>query len=180
MAKLSELSKKTALTTIPKFDLDLHSAVSVRKLEAIEDKFGSGDHGIECKIDNFFGKDVYVRQILMPKGSFVIGRIHKYDIVSIMLEGEMYSWTEETGAQLLKAPAVMETKAGSKRALYTLTDVKFVTAHGTANIPDWDIHASDEEIKELLAFKRMSEFIAFKESKQDSIPFKPQSLIEMW
>jgi hypothetical protein len=180
MAKLSELNRKGALTILPKYNLDLHSSVTVEKLEAIEDKFGSGDHSDGCEINSFFGKDVYVRELFIPKNSFIIGRIQKYDIVSIMLQGEMISWTEETGVTKICAPSIMETKAGVKRAAYTMTDVRFVTAHGTANIPEWDIHASDEEIKELLAFKRVSEFIAFIESKQAPIPFESQSLIEMW
>jgi hypothetical protein len=73
---------------------------------------------------------VYVREIVIPKGAYCIGRIHKYAHVSIMVSGELMMWTEFDGMIHLKGYNRVLAPPGIKRLGYVLEDVRWITAHG--------------------------------------------------
>src|SRR5210317_2203898 len=80
-----------------------------------------------------FADGVYVREIMIPKGNYCIGRIHKYSHVSIMISGELLMWTEFDGFVHLKGYNRVVAPPGIKRFGYVLDDVKWITAHGTSD-----------------------------------------------
>tara|TARA_Y100001972_G_scaffold127676_1_gene185279 strand:+ start:7173 stop:7658 length:486 start_codon:yes stop_codon:yes gene_type:complete len=81
-----------------------------------------------CPLTHKFSDGMYVREIFIPAGCFVVGKIHKHDHPNFLLSGETIVVTEE-GTQELKGPLSMVSKAGTKRALYAKTDLVWVTVH---------------------------------------------------
>lgn len=86
-----------------------------------------GDHP-SLPIRNIFSNGIYVREIRIPAGMFVMGRIHRHEHPNILVQGIVICMTEE-GVQRLEAPMHMLSPAGTKRFLYTLTDTIWTTIH---------------------------------------------------
>ena len=92
-----------------------------------------------CPLKHSFCDGMYVREIFIPKGTYVVGKIHKHAHPNFLLKGKVKVATEE-GVQILTAPLSMISKAGTKRALHTLEDCVWVTVHqnlsNTRDVPE--------------------------------------------
>lgn len=89
--------------------------------------FGSDSNDV-CPVTHSFSDGMYVREIFIPAGMWIVGRIHREDHPNFLLKGKVVVETEE-GKVELTAPMSMISKAGTQRALYTLTDTVWVTVH---------------------------------------------------
>ncbi len=83
---------------------------------------------IDIPVTQYFCNGVYVREITIPAGTILTGKIHKHPCLSIVLTGEMEVITDE-GPRIIKAPLVYESPAGVKRAGRALTDCRWLTLH---------------------------------------------------
>ena len=72
----------------------------------------------------------YGRELLIPKDTLLVGKIHKHQTLNILLEGDISLLTEE-GTKRVQAPFVVVSKPGIKRVGYAHTDCKWLTVHGT-------------------------------------------------
>lgn len=95
-----------------------------------------------CPLKHSFGDGIYVREIFNPKGALIITKIHKKTHPFFLLKGKMWIVTEK-GIKLVKAPYQGMTKAGTKRAIYAIEDVIFITVHVTENT---DLDEIEDEI----------------------------------
>ena len=111
-------------------------------------------------VDEFFGDHLYVRMARMRKGEFLIGAVHKFAHVSILVSGHMTIWTPESGMHDVHGLNVTEVRPGMKRAGYAHTDVVWITAHATEGVSQ-DLHPTQQEMEELLTTKKFSEFAEF-------------------
>lgn len=98
----------------------------------------------ECPLTHLFAPGQYARTIFIPKDTLVVGKIHKHAHLNMLMVGKVIVATEE-GPQHYEAPRVMVSKAGTKRVLYTYTDVVWTTVHLT------DKTELDEIEEELIA-----------------------------
>lgn len=78
-----------------------------------------------------FAPGVYVREIFIPKGTVLTGKIHRHAHPNFLMSGEVIVVTEHEGRQHLKAPMSMISKAGTKRAIIALEDTIWITVHIT-------------------------------------------------
>lgn len=78
-----------------------------------------------------FAEGVYVREIFIPKGYVLTGKIHKHSHPNFLMSGEVIVVTEHGGREHLKAPLSMISKAGTKRAVMALEDTVWITVHVT-------------------------------------------------
>lgn len=90
--------------------------------------FGDSDL---CPLKHSFADGVYVREIFIPKGTVLTGKIHKYSHPNFLMHGEVIVVTESGGREQLKAPLAMISPAGTKRAVYALEDTVWITVHVT-------------------------------------------------
>lgn len=81
-----------------------------------------------------FANGMYTREILIPAGTLLTGRVHKYDYIDIMLSGDIAVATPQ-GSKRLKGPNVCDGKAGRKRAGYAFDDTRWVTVH---RVDQWE------------------------------------------
>tara|TARA_R110000764_G_scaffold13150_2_gene37995 strand:- start:4545 stop:5024 length:480 start_codon:yes stop_codon:yes gene_type:complete len=75
-----------------------------------------------------FADGVYVRQMSMPQGTAVVGKIHKRDHIWFLLEGEISVATEDVVEDYI-APCYVTSSGGTKRVILALEDSIFVNIH---------------------------------------------------
>lgn len=76
-----------------------------------------------------FSGGMYSREITIPKGTLLTGRIHKFDHFDIMLSGDISVSTDSDAVTRLTGLHIMEAKAGKKRAGYAHEDTHWITFH---------------------------------------------------
>jgi len=101
-----------------------------------------------------FSDGIYVREITIPAGIFMTGKIHKHDHPNFLLKGSVTVITEEGGEEYLEAPCSMISPKHTKRALYTHEECVWTTVHlNPSNITDIDkleekiVYESYEELE---------------------------------
>lgn len=140
----------------PRFDSFLSDEVFMTAYHAglLElQKFCKDQPQVELPLKHEFSPGVYTRQIFMPAGSFVIGKTHKTEhqnvvisgLARVMMDGKIY---------IKQGGDVFTSKAGTKKVLFILSDMVWLTIHPT-NETDLDqlelMHVcTDEEEKELI------------------------------
>lgn len=77
-----------------------------------------------------FAPGSYARQLLIPEGTLVVGKIHKHAHLNMLMMGVALVATED-GIQEYTAPYVFTSLPGTKRVVAALTDVLWVTVHVT-------------------------------------------------
>lgn len=82
----------------------------------------------EIPLSHYFAPGIYLREMRMPKGALVTGRIHKTEHYCILSQGQVTVQTE-TGRQTFTAPAVIHSMPGTKRALYAHEQVTWINVH---------------------------------------------------
>lgn len=85
---------------------------------------------IELPVKHHFSRGVYARELLIPKGTVLVGKIHKFSQINVVLEGDISVLTE-SGVQRVKAGATIVSDGGIKRAGYAHEDTRWLTIHGT-------------------------------------------------
>jgi hypothetical protein len=90
---------------------------------------------------HYFAHGVYVRELYRPAGTLIVGKIHKYSLITIILYGTIDILTEN-GPKRFVGPCIFETPAGIKRATYAHTNALLCTVHGT-NETDLDLVEED-------------------------------------
>lgn len=85
----------------------------------------------EMPLKHSFAEGVYVREIFIPKGHILTGKIHKHSHPNFLMSGEVIVVTEERGREHLKAPLSMISAPGTKRAVIALEDTVWITVHVT-------------------------------------------------
>lgn len=111
-------------------------------------------HQIELPHTNHFSKSVYARELHIPKGCFVVGKIHKFENLNILSKGKL-SVISIDGCQTVEAPFTVVSSPGVKRFAYAHEDSIWTTIHGT---DEKDV----DKIEDVFIAKSFEEFIEFK------------------
>ena len=107
-------------------DLDITDREKVLALEA-EMKLMPQ---VELKVMHHFSPGVYARELHIPAGVMLTGKIHKYAQLNILSAGEISVLTEN-GVKRVSAPFTIVSPAGTKRIAIAHTDCVWTTIHGT-------------------------------------------------
>ena len=108
-----------------------------------------------------FCDGMYVREIFIPAGMLLIGKIHKHEHPNFLLMGTVSMITEDGGVVHMSAPQSLISPAGCKRAIYTHTDVRWVTVHLNSENLD-----SVPMLEEKIIAKTYGDFEKFLEEKK--------------
>ena len=82
----------------------------------------------EIPIFNHFAHKTYAREMYLPAGCALVGKLHRYSCVNIIAEGTVRV-ADGNGVMEYTAPYVFVSPAGTKRAMYAITDVTWITCH---------------------------------------------------
>lgn len=121
---------------IPKSVLDLREAISNLEGELLKHE------QVEIEPVHHFSPGLYARELTIPKGSIVTGKIHKHPHLNVIMKGRCRV-TTPFGTEELEGPTIFESKADTKRAVYAITDTTWITFHPTE---ETDVRAIEEAI----------------------------------
>lgn len=85
---------------------------------------------IDIPVRHYFSPGVYAREITIPTGSTITGKIHKYAQLNILSFGDISVLTEE-GIKRVQAPFTIVSPPGTKRVAYAHSECVWTTVHGT-------------------------------------------------
>ena len=115
----------------------------------------------DCPLKHLFSEGMYVREVTVPAGTLVIGKIHKHEHPAFLLKGEAFVITEYDGIKEMKGPCSFISPAGVKRAVFAKTELVWTTVHlNPENITDL------EKLEEDNIAINYEEFDKFIESKK--------------
>jgi hypothetical protein len=84
---------------------------------------------IDCPVTHHFGPGIYLREVFMPAGAYVMGHAHKQENMNIMLKGKM-AVIVNGEAKVIEGPYIFTGQPGRKFA-YILEDTVFLNAYAT-------------------------------------------------
>jgi hypothetical protein len=97
-----------------------------------------------CEIFHHFAPGVYLREMRIPQGYLITGKIHKTEHYCIVSKGEV-AVNDGIQEKIFKAPAIVHSKPGAKRAIYAIEDSVWTNIHPTT------LTDPDEVEKEIIA-----------------------------
>jgi hypothetical protein len=84
----------------------------------------------DCPVHHHFGPGVYIREVVLPTGAYVIGHRHKTPHINIMLEGRLTLFNQDGSRSELTAPQTFVGGAGRKIA-YIHETVRWQNVYAT-------------------------------------------------
>lgn len=122
---------------------------------AIKESIGSGeleDAMGECSWKHYFapivdefGCGTYAREMTIPKGAVVVGKIHKHAHINIISKGQVSVVTEH-GKKYYTAPCTFVSEVGLKRAVYAEEETIWTTIHLTSNLGEDKLDKIEDEV----------------------------------
>ena len=85
---------------------------------------------IESEPNHYHINGVYVRELFIPAGTLLTGKIHNHESIGILAQGRLRI-TNGTDSIIVEAPYVTVDKPGVKRLGYAETDCTFLCVHRT-------------------------------------------------
>lgn len=95
--------------------------------------------------DEKYGCHTYAREMLIPKGTVIIGKIHRHQHLNFILKGQV-SVATEFGKKYFTGPCVFISEVGLKRAVYAEEDTIWVTVHLTEHSGEENLDKIEQEV----------------------------------
>lgn len=83
---------------------------------------------VELPVVHHFANNVYGREMFIPEGVTLVGKLHIHPCISVVAQGSIRVATE-FGYDVYTAPDVWVSPPGSKRAIYAEQDTVLITFH---------------------------------------------------
>lgn len=77
-----------------------------------------------------FAPGLYVREITVPAGSVIVGKVHKHETVNILVKGSALLACDGK-LEKVSAPLTFVSAAGRQKAAYVLEDMTWINVHPT-------------------------------------------------
>lgn len=106
----------------------------------------------DCPVTHFKAPGMYARQMLIPKGQLIIGKIHKHAHLNHITYGHVRVETEH-GPMEIKGPHTFTSKIGTKRAVVALEDTLWTTFHLNPNDLDPENEADMQKLEDEIIAK---------------------------
>jgi hypothetical protein len=95
--------------------------------------------------DEKYGCCTYAREMLIPKGTLIVGKIHRHQHLNFISKGKVKVFTE-FGVKSLEAPCTFVSEVGLKRAVYAEEDTLWTTVHLTEFTEEADLDKIEQEV----------------------------------
>lgn len=103
-----------------------------------------------------FTPGLYLRALVIPQGSYLTSKVHKIEHPFILAEGKMTIFTEDGGEQILTAPYIDITKAGTRRFARAEENSLWITCHASDKTTEADV---ENEVIEERENKLLTEYL---------------------
>ncbi len=114
---------------------------------------------MDCPLKHHFAPGSYAREILLPAGSLVVGKIHKHAHINVVSKGHCTVYTE-FGEVELRAPATFVSEPGTKRVVLAHAETVWTTVHVTN---ETDL----EQIEDVVIAKSYDELALLEHTKKE-------------
>lgn len=84
-----------------------------------------------CPVKHHFAPGSYGREMTLPAGLVVVGKIHKHAHINVISKGRVQVFTEQEGVLELAAPCTFVSSPGTKRVVHVLEETVWTTVHVT-------------------------------------------------
>lgn len=85
---------------------------------------------LDCPVTHHFAPGSYAREMVIPAGVVIIGKIHRHAHVNVISKGRVRVVTE-SGLKTLEAPCTFISEPGTKRVVLAETETVWTTVHAT-------------------------------------------------
>ena len=106
-----------------------HSSM-IERIERLQGEMLASGQCIDLPVKHHFSQGVYARELHIPAGATLTGKVHKYANLNILSQGEISVSTED-GIVRVSAPFTIVSPPGTKRVAFAHTDCVWTTIHGT-------------------------------------------------
>lgn len=80
---------------------------------------------------HYFHGDMYCREVFRHAGVLVVGAVHKKEHFYLIVSGTVAITDGDGNVQQVTGPCLFQSKPGTKRAVYAITDTLCMTFHAT-------------------------------------------------
>ena len=101
-----------------------------QKVEALQQELSKLPQ-YEPETKHYFHGGMYCREVFRHAGVLVVGAVHKKEHFYLIVSGTMQITDGEGNAQEVTGPHLFQSKPGTKRAVYAVTDTLCMTFHAT-------------------------------------------------
>ena len=95
--------------------------------------------------DEKYGCCTYAREMTIPKGTLIIGKIHRHQHLNFIARGKVIVFTE-FGQKYLTGPCTFVSEVGLKRAVYAEEDTLWTTVHMTEHVGEDNLDKIEDEV----------------------------------
>lgn len=95
--------------------------------------------------DEKYGCCTYAREMFIPKGTLIIGKIHRHQHLNIISKGKVIVFTEY-GEKHLEGPITFVSEIGLKRSVYAIKDTLWTTIHLTEFVGEDNLSKIEHEV----------------------------------
>jgi len=99
---------------------------------------------VEIQTRHYFADGMYCREVARRKDTLIVGKVHKKEHFYVVLQGEV-TIVGEGKRERIKAPRIMVSQPGTKRAVYAHEDSVCMTVHRTF---ETDLEVIEQELVE--------------------------------
>jgi len=105
----------------------------------------------EIVTNHYFAHGTYTREVLLPKGLVLTGKIHRHSCINIIAKGKILVVTDE-GEYTIEAPHTFVSGPNVKKAGAVLEDTVWLNVH------PWDGESDLEQIENQVIIKESIEW----------------------
>lgn len=117
------------MKNVPALMGDLPRTPSYEQIKRLETELAKFP-AVEAPITHHFAEGIYGREMFIPAGTMLTGKIHRFSTLNILLQGAIEVTTPE-GVRRLEAPCVFVSPPGCKKVGFAHTDVRWINVHPT-------------------------------------------------
>jgi hypothetical protein len=122
---------------------------------------------VEMPVEHHFSQGVYARELHIPAGTVLTGKIHKHQNLNILSKGDISVFLEDGSVMRVQAPFTVVSPPGTRRAAFAHTDVVWTTIHGT---DETDV----DEIERQFICQSPAEYLEYLEAQKE-LPMTTQT-----
>ena len=109
---------------------------------------------VETLLTHNFAEGVYVRELFIPKDTWIMGKRHRYETCNILLKGKLSLYMGKgVPAKVIEAPLIFNSKPGTKKFAFANEDTIFLNIHPTSELDvdkiEQEFIISENEFNEL-------------------------------
>jgi hypothetical protein len=108
-----------------------------------------GMERVDCPVTHRFSPGIYIREIFMPAGSFIIGERHSSRHENVIRQGKAALMIAGKN-QIIDSTFTFESMEGARKVLYILEDMRFMTIHAISPVLHVLAEGSEEDRKKLV------------------------------